>query len=187
MRCGTRLLALGIAVTVVAVADPAPASGAGYAVVGGTPAERAEVRRALAASRFDWRLVPARVTIHLREHGGAWSEPGHVHLDRRLLRAGRVAWAMLHDEYAHQLDFFVFDDEVRARLTALLGGRAWCRADTPGLRHADYACERFTSTFVWAYWPSRDNPYRPLGPRDGSAAMEPAAFRRLVAEILRGR
>ena len=42
------------------------AKGGDYILDGSTAKARAEVRRALDASAFDWSAVPARVTIHIR-------------------------------------------------------------------------------------------------------------------------
>ena len=108
---------------------------------------------------------------------------GHVFLDATLLGAGRFSWATIQDEFAHQVDFFLLDDAERATLLRRLGGRDWCYG-VKGLRHHEYGCERFASTLVWSYWQSPANAYRPLSPRDESAAMEPAAFRALLARLL---
>ena len=86
----------------------------------------------------------------------------------------------MQHEYAHQVDYLLFDEPRRALLLKRLGGRDWCYG-TPGLAHDQYGCERFASTFAWAFWPSRENSMRPRGRRDESAAMAPAKFRALVA------
>jgi hypothetical protein len=173
----TLLAALTVPGTTLAV-------GGQYAFVGGTGWERTQVRRALDVSSFDWNVIPGRVTIHLARGVDSRSEPGHVWIDRDLLRAGSFAWAVVQDEFAHQIDFALFDDETRARLTAALGGKAWCGSHAPGLRHSDYGCERFTSTFVWAYWPSKLNAYRPESRADEAAAMPARNFRKLVDSLL---
>ena len=167
----------------LSLAGPAQAAGGDYAFDGGTKRQRAEVTSALQASSFDWSLVPARVTIHVRPLSHSYSTPGHIWLDSDLLSAGRFAWAVVQDEYAHQVDFLLFDAPTRARLTAQLGARDWCYG-IKGFAHHEYGCERFASTLVWAYWPSKDNAYRPLSPNDESAAMAPEAFRALLAELL---
>ena len=64
------------------------------------------------------------------------------------------------DEYAHQVDFFVLDPSRRAVLQQRLGASAWCY-EVSGLAHGANGCERFTSMVAWAYWPSKDNSYRP--------------------------
>jgi hypothetical protein len=53
-----------------------------------------------------------------------------------------------------------------------------------GLAHDEYGCERFASTLVWAFWPSKHNAYRPSSRNDESAAMEPTRFRALVSGLL---
>jgi hypothetical protein len=163
----------------------AAAGGGTYALDGGTPAEHAQVRSALAASSFDWSLVPA-VTIHLVPGGRTFSTPGEIWLDARLLDQGRFAWATVQHEYGHQVDFFLLDDAKRATLNAVLGGRDWCYG-VAGLAHSDYGCERFASTLAWAYWPSRDNTLRPLSRRDEAGAVAPARFRALLAGLLETR
>lgn len=174
---------LATILSALAVAPTAAAAGGTYSFAGGTPAQRAQVRAALDASAFDWSLVPEPVTIHVVKGGGSYSTPGHVWIDSGLLAAGVFSWATVQDEYAHQLDFLLFDDATRAELTGLLGAKAWCH-EVSGLRHDQYGCERFASTLVWAYWPSRANAYRPESPRDESAAMAPGAFRTLMARML---
>lgn len=168
----------------LALAGAAQAAGGDYVFDGGTPRQQKTVRAALQASAFDWSLVPARVTIHI-EPGldGSHARPGHIWLDTDLVDAGRFSWAVVQDEYAHQIDFFLFDGAMRERVNRELGGRDWCYG-VAGLRHSDYGCERFSSTLVWSYWPSRQNAYRPASRHDESAAMRPARFRALMSELL---
>lgn len=177
-----RLAALAAAALVLPAS--ALAGGGNYVFEGATPAERATVKAALEASSFDWGIVPQQVVVHVGEIGVSHATPGHVWLDRSLLAAGRFAWATVMDEFAHQVDFLVLDDARRALLQQHLGGSAWCRNAAPGLHHAAYGCERFSSMVAWAYWPSRDNAYRPASPADESAAMAPADFRMLLASLL---
>jgi hypothetical protein len=155
-----------------------------YSFVGGTAWERAQVRQALAASNFDWGVIPGKVQIHLGRGVDSRSLPGEIWIDSDVLRAGPFGWAVVQDEYAHQIDYALFDETTRAQLTVALGGRAWCATTFPGLRHSDYGCERFTSTLVWAYWPSRLNAYRPETRADEAAAMSAPRFRRLVENLL---
>jgi hypothetical protein len=168
----------------LAVAPAAEAAGGNYSFAGGTAAQRSQVKAALDASSFDWGIVPEAVTVHIARGSGTYSTPGHVWLDTDLLGAGVFSWATIQDEYAHQVDFFLFDEAKRAELTGLLGAKAWCRAEAPGLRHGEYGCERFSSTLVWAYWPSRSNAYKPQSARDESAAMAPAAFRSMMGRLV---
>ena len=159
------------------------AGGGDYVFDGATPAQQAQVRAGLEASSFDWELVGARVTIHVRRDIVSHSTRGHIWLDARLLRTGRFAWATIQDEFAHQLDFFRFDDATRRQLTSELRAKDWCYG-VRGLRHAEYGCERFASTLVWTFWPSPENAYRPTSRRDEAAAMAPARFRALLAQLL---
>lgn len=180
-QCFRLLLALAAA---LAFAGPAHAIGGNYQIVGGTPIEHAQVHGALAASRFDWSVVPGRVTIRIAGGVDSHALPGTIWLDSDLLRAGIFSWAIVQDEYAHQVDLLLFDEGTRARLNAQLGGKAWCHSSRPGLRHSDYGCERFASTLVWSFWPSRQNAYRPRSAGDESGAMPPHRFRALVQSVL---
>jgi hypothetical protein len=185
MRTALRLsLMLALVPVALAIAPSASAAGGRYVFDGGTQREHAQVRAALDASTFDWSLVPGTVTIHLRRSGPSASLPGHVFLDAHVLTAGVFAWAVVHDEYAHQVDFLLLDPAARGVLHDRLGARAWCHDDAPGLPHASYGCERFASTLAWAYWQSPHNAYRPESPADESAAMDPPTFRALLARLL---
>jgi hypothetical protein len=167
----------------LALSGNALARGGNYTFDGGTTAQRNQVKLALDASAFDWSLVRGQVTIHIGSYGTSHSLPGNAYIDGGLLGAGRFAWATVQDEYAHQIDFSLFDETTRSRLTAALGASDWCYGVT-GLAHGDYGCERFSSTLVWSYWPSKSNSYKPASSRDESAAMSPAAFRSLMAELI---
>jgi hypothetical protein len=174
---------LGRAAALLATASlaiPAGSGGAdnGYAFDGGTPVQRQTVAAALEASSFDWQLVPGRVTIHIRRGAPSTSIP----LDADLLDAGRFAWGVVQHEYAHQVDYLLFDDATRARLLEQLGGLDWCYS-VPSLKHGDYGCERFASTFAWSFWPSPANCMRPTRRGDESGAMAPAAFRALIVQL----
>lgn len=175
-----------VTLTALALSGTAHAAGGSYTFEGGTGKERAQVRAALEASAFPWDIVPAQITIHIARGNDSHALPGHIWLDADLLRSGRFAWGTVQHEYAHQVDFFLFDDATRARLLGELGGRDWCYG-VPGLDHADYGCERFASTLAWAYWPSADNALEPESSRDESAALAPAKFRSLLAELLGAR
>jgi hypothetical protein len=168
----------------LALPGQALARGGDYVFEGGTPARQAQVRAALEASTFDWGVIQRRVTVHIGPYGVSHTLPGHVYLDQTLLDAGRFSWATVQDEFAHQVDFLRFDVQTRTQLTLALGARDWCYG-VQGLSHSEYGCERFASTLVWAFWPSKHNAYRPLDPNDESAAMAPARFRTLVSSLLR--
>jgi len=154
-----------------------------YTVSGGTPTQQQQVRLALDASMFPWSADTIAVTI---ARGITTSSvPGAVWLDSDLLDAGVFSWAFVQDEFAHQIDYLVLTDRDRSALNRALRGRVWCHVDLPGLPHASYGCERFSSTFVWAYWQNSANAYRPRSRRDESAAMAPAAFRALLEPMLK--
>lgn len=180
------LLILASVAAALSFTNGAQAAGGNYIFDGGTPRQQAQVKAALNASSFDWSIVPAQITIHVAPGTGTFARPGHIYLDADLLGADRFAWASVQDEYAHQVDFFLFNAEQRERLNRALGGRDWCYGVT-GLAHSQYGCERFASTLVWSYWQSKDNSYRPTSRNDESAAMAPAKFRTLLAQILQER
>jgi hypothetical protein len=178
-----RLLLIALSLASLALPGTALARGGDYAFEGGTPAQRSQVRAALQASTFDWSAVPTRVTIHIRSDVSTHATEGHIWLEAGLVDSGRFAWAAIQDEYAHQVDFSRFDAETRSHLTGALGATDWCYG-VSGLNHGEYGCERFASTLVWAFWPSKDNAYRPTSSRDESAAMSPAKFRTLITGLL---
>jgi hypothetical protein len=163
--------------------SPAFARGANVAFSGGSSAQRTQVTRALAASAFDWSLLPSRVTVHIGEDFDSEAAPGEVWLNGHLLDAGRFSWGVVQHEFAHQVDFQLLNADTRGRFALLLGGSAWC-GDSPLVAHGDYGCERFASTLAWAYWPSAGNSMKPTSSQDESAAMPPAAFRAALAEAL---
>jgi hypothetical protein len=179
----TLFAALVAMLIALALAGTGAAGGGRYVFDGGTPYERAQVRAGLNASAFDWNLVREQITIDIGDVGGSHALPGHIWLDATLLDAGRFSWATVQDEFAHQVDYFLFTPEIRTRLTAELGARDWCYG-VQGLRHSDYGCERFTAVLPWAYWPSKNNAYRPRSRHDESAAIAPARFRALMTELI---
>jgi hypothetical protein len=176
-------IALVTAVAALALTGQAQAAGGDYVFDGGTAKQRTQVKAALNASSFNWSLVSAKITIHIAPVGRSYSTRGEIWLDVKLLDAGRFSWATVQDEYSHQVDFYLFDAATRSRLNTLLGGKDWCYGIW-GLMHGEYGCERFSSTLVWAYWPSRDNAYKPESKRSESASMAPARFRALMKEVV---
>lgn len=178
-----RLLLAATLALVLPGTAAAGTAGADVRFEGGSPREQAQVRAALAASSFDWTLVRRQVTVHVGAYGTSYSTPGHVWLDAALLRSGKFGWATVMDEFAHQVDFFLLDAPRRQILQQRLGAQAWCY-EVPGLGHAAHGCERFASMVAWAYWPTKENAYRPRSRSDETAAMSPAAFRALLADLI---
>lgn len=170
------------ALAALALSANAWAAGGNYVVDGGSAKQRAQVSAALNASSFNWSIVPAQIKIHVAPVGQSKASPGHIWIDSQLLNSGRFAWGVVQHEYAHQVDFFLLDATTRSRLTTLLGGNAWCW-ETAGLKHDEYGCERFASTLAWAYWPAKDSAMRPDSKSSESAAMAPARFRSLMAQL----
>ena len=185
-----RILALLASIVAVAglaafgiAARPALAAGGGTVTFqGGTAREQAAVRSALGASSFDWAILPQTVVVHIGA-GDSYSTAGNVYLGSSLLDSGRFAWGVVQHEFAHQVDFMLFDNAKRAAFNTALGGKDWCYS-VLGLAHADHGCERFASELAWAYWPSADNSMMPLSARDEAAAMPVASFRALLASTL---
>jgi hypothetical protein len=138
---------------------------------------------ALEVSSFDWDVVPGPITIDIARGIDSSAVRGHIWLDADLLDAGSFAMGVVQHEYAHQVDFFLFDDFVHAQLLTELGAADWC-GETPDVPHSAHGCERFASTLSWAYWPSRENCMRPISAKDESAAMEPRRFRVLMQSLL---
>jgi hypothetical protein len=163
--------------------EAALAGGGNYTIVGGSPRNAVQIRRALDASSFDWSLVKDPITIHVAAGGESSSTPGDIWLSPELLASGSFSWGIVQHEYAHQVDFFLLADPQRALLTQRLHARDWCYGIL-GLAHRQYGCERFASTLAWAYWPDRRNSQRPTSAQDESAAMAPARFRGLLAKLL---
>jgi hypothetical protein len=163
----------------------AEAAGGNYVFQGGTAAEQSQVRQALNASSFNWSVVPGQVTIVITPTPTSEAVPGTIYLDPGLLDSGEFSWGVVQHEYAHQVDFALFDAAVHARLNAALGGTVWCYADsaTP-LQHNQYGCERFASTVAWAYWQSPENCMKPAAISGESGGMSPAAFKALMTSLL---
>jgi cation transport regulator ChaB len=177
-RRNLQLLVLALlVVAAMLVPSVGRATGGRYACAGGTPRHQAEVARALAASSFDWDIVPARVTIHIRRGVLSHATRGEIWLDADLLDAGSVAWGVVQHEYAHQVDFFLLTPPARAQLLGRLRATVWC-AQTDA-RRDQLGCERFASALAWAFWPSADNCTRP----EGRPAWM-ARFRKLVSGLI---
>jgi hypothetical protein len=165
------------------LAQGALASPANVSFAGGTAREQATVRSALAASRFDWSLIPGVVTVHVGAYGDSYSTAGDVFLDAQLLDSGKFAWGVVQHEFGHQVDFFLLDDTKRALLQQALGATDWCyEQQLPN--HSDHGCERFASELSWAYWQSPDNSMQPADCGGESAGMPVAQFRALLAQLI---
>lgn len=173
-----RLVALVL--LALAVAPSALASGGNYVFDGGTRAERAQVTAALAASSFNWGLVPGPVVVHIAGATSPHAEPGAIWLDSTLLDSGRFAWGVVQHEYAHEVDFAVLTDSMRGTLHELLRGQSWWG----GEGHASLDCERFADALAWAYWPSPQNVMQPQTSSDEGGQVSPAAFRAALAGLL---
>jgi hypothetical protein len=176
-------VALLCALVGLAVPAGASAGGGRYTLTGGTRAERQTVVSALEASSFDWSLVRTRITIEIVRGLDSQAIPGKIWLDADLLDAGTFSWGVVQHEYAHQVDYALFDDTLRSRLLPLLGGNAWCYTSVV-LPHGAYGCERFASTLAWSYWPSPNNCLKPDWAGDESSALPPQRFRALLDSLL---
>ena len=165
----------------------ARAAGGNYAFTGGTAAQRDVVRAALDASTFPWGVVPQKIQIQIAPGIASEASPGVIALDSNLLDQGSFAWGIVQHEYAHQVDFLLIGSAGRAALQKALGSTTWCWADNPSLDHAAYGCERFASVLAWSYWRSGDNCLAPTSATDEAGVLAPAAFKRLLGQILTGK
>jgi hypothetical protein len=170
-------------VLVFAFAPAAQAAGGHYVFDGGTQAQRGQVTSALNASSFDWSLVPRQIVIHIGKGISPHAVAGQIWLDGHLLDAGRFSWGVVQHEYAHQVDFGLLNDPMRAQLDPLLQGTSWWGSTG---QHVQLGCERFADALAWAYWQSPDNVMKPdSASADGPSEMSPAAFRTALASVLR--
>lgn len=169
----------------LAFTGAAEAAGGNYVFVGGSDQARKQVRAALEASKFDWSVVPQQVEIRITSCGCAGAKPGVIVLDEDILvnpvYGARYAWGIVQHEYAHQVDFLLFEALERKRVKRLLGGKDWCY-EVAGVHHDDHGCERFATTLAWAYWRSGDNVQRPNWTR--AKRVTRADFRRLMTRLL---
>src|SRR5436190_10930668 len=164
----------------LALAPAAQAAGGRYAFDGGTRAERGQVTAALDASSFDWDLIPGRIVVHIGQGVSPHATAGHVWLDAGLLDTGRFSWGVVQHEYAHQVDFGLLTDAMRAQLQPELQAPMWWG---PVAQHSELGSERFADQLAWAYWQSPDNVMKPLSSNDEGGQMRPAAFRAALASV----
>jgi hypothetical protein len=164
-----------------ALAPAAHAAVGRYAFDGGTRAQRSQVESALRASSFDWNLVPGRIVIHIGKGISSHAVAGQIWLDAGLLGTGRFSWGVVQHEYAHQVDFELLTDLMRAQLQPLLQDSAWWGSLD---QHAQLGCESFADLLAWAYWQSPANVMMPSSATDEGGQMSPAAFRAALTAVL---
>jgi len=183
-----RALVLTVALASAALAlgtARAQAAGGNYVFDGGTAYEQQQVRLALAASSFNWSIIPGQIVVHITPAPTSEAVPGAIYLDPGLLDSGQFSWGVVQHEMGHEVDFALLNDADHAQLNTALGGTVWCYADSPTpLQHNQYGCERFASTLAWAYWQSPNNCMKPSMIQGESGGMAPAAFRALLTSIL---
>jgi hypothetical protein len=180
------LVLLAASTTMLCLSGTAFAIGGNYTFQGGTPYEQLQVRSALNASSFNYSVVPETITVDIAPLPSSEAIPGTIFLDPSLLDSGEFSWGTVQHEYAHEVDFELFNPAIHAELETALGGTAWCYGDDPSLRHNQYGCERFASTLAWAYWQNTNNCMKPSMIAGESGGMAPAAFRTLLNSILAG-
>jgi hypothetical protein len=164
-----------------ALAPAAHAAGGRYVFDGGTQAQRGQVAAALRASSFDWNLVPGRIVIHIGHGISSHAVAGQIWLDGGLLGTGRFSWGVVQHEYAHQVDFGLLSDPMRAQLQPLLQDSAWWGSID---QHAQLGCERFADLLAWAYWQSPDNVMKPSSATDEGGQTSPSAFREALTALI---
>src|SRR5437764_9969330 len=98
------------------LAPSALAAGGSYAFDGGTRAQQGQVVAALNASSFNWSIVPGPIVIHIGRAEPPHAVAGQIWLDGALLDGGRFSWGVVQHEYAHQVDFALLTDPMRAQL-----------------------------------------------------------------------
>jgi hypothetical protein len=156
----TGLIALFATLT---LAGTAQAAGGNYVFDGGSPEAQDTVRVALEASRFDFDRVPAQITIRISKCGCAGARSGVIVLDEDVItdtsHGDRYSWGVIQNEYAHQIDFLLFQGADRAAMRRVVGGNDWCY-ERAGLLHDEHGCERFSDAFTWAFWPTTQNIFR---------------------------
>ena len=165
----------------LAVAPAAQAAGGRYVFDGGTRAEHGQVTAALNASSFNWSLIPGQVVVHIGGDISPHAVAGQIWLDAGLLDTGRFSWGVVQHEYAHQVDFGLLTDAMRAQLQPQLQAPQWWGSLS---QHSQLGCERFADQIAWDYWQSPDNVMKPAGAADQGAQLAPAAFRAALASAL---
>ena len=168
-------------ILMLAFAPGAQAAGGHYVFDGGTHAEQAQVTAALNASSFSWNVVPGPVVIHIGRATSPHAVAGQIWLDAALLDSGRFSWGVVQHEYAHQVDFAVLTDAMRAELHGQLQGTSWWGSISS---HAQLDCEQFADSLAWAYWQSPDNVMKPDGSAGEGSKVVPAAFRATLDSLL---
>jgi hypothetical protein len=147
----------------LALAGTAQAADGNYVLEGGSPEAQETVRAAVEASRFDFDSIPTQITIRISSCGCAGARPGLIVLDGAVVTdtslGDRYSWGVIQNEFAHQVDFSLFDDADRAAMRGLVGGKDWCY-ERAGLLHDQHGCERFSDVFTWAFWPTKQNIFR---------------------------
>jgi hypothetical protein len=174
------LISLAAVCATFAVAPAAFAAGGNYAFDGGSAGEQKTVTSALDASSFPWDIVPGQVVVHIERGTASRALPGQIWLDADLLDSGRFSWGVVQHEYAHQVDFLVLTDAMRAQLHQSLLGASWWGSEG----HAALDCERFADLVAWSYWQAPDNVMKPASAQDEGGQMTPEAFRTLVSSLL---
>jgi hypothetical protein len=179
-------IALVTFVASLVFAGTAEATAGNYVLEGGNAEAQETVRAALNASTFEFSRVPAQITIRITTCGCAGARPGLIVLDETVLTdaslGDRYSWALIQHEYAHQIDYFLFEDADRAAVRKALGGRDWCY-EKAGLAHDAHGCELFADVFAWAFWPARKNILRPDA-KTFAPGQTPSQLRAFVNSLL---
>jgi hypothetical protein len=173
-------LPFAIAAAALAIAPAALAGGGNYVFDGGNTTQQKTVVSALGASSFPWDVVPGTVVVHIERGTSSRALPGHVWLDADLLDAGRFSWGVVQHEYAHQVDFLLLTEAMRARLHLSLQGSGWWT----GGSHDALDCERFADLVAWSFWESPENVMKPASAQAEDGQMTTAAFRAELAALL---
>jgi hypothetical protein len=155
-----------------------------YTFDGGTPAEQAQIGKALSASSFNWSVIGRSITVHIGDFDGDSATPGDVYISASLLDSGQFSWGTVQHEFGHQVDFALLNDAGRAQLQQALGVTTWFGDGTTAFPHSALGAERFASELAWAYWQSPQNAMGPSYIGVESSGMPVAQFKALVSQLL---
>ena len=164
-----RLLILAVTLAALALPASALAGGGDYGFEGAAPAALDSARRAQrkrvrleprSPARDDSRRPLRRLPFHARRH---LARPGVARLGPLRLGDG--------DGRVRAPDRLPGSRRTRVALSSRRssGTSAWCYG-SEDWAHEATGYERFACMVAWAYWPSKNNSYRPTSPTDESAA-----------------
>ena len=100
--------------------------------------------------------MPGPVVIHIGRATHPHAVAGQIWLDAALLDSGRFSWGVVQHEYAHQVDFAVLTDAMRAELHGQLQGTSLVGLDLEPLAARLRAVRRLARLGLLAVAGQRD-------------------------------